>query len=132
MKKYFLTISKTALVLVYLVIIAGALVRMTGSGMGCPDWPKCFGYYIPPTQLSELTWQPNSAFQKGQVIIKDEVLLVAKSDFKTGASFNSSTWEKYAKHDYAIFNVYHTWIEYINRLVGALGGLFCQIGRAHV
>jgi cytochrome c oxidase assembly protein subunit 15 len=40
MKKHFPTIAKIALVLVYLVIVAGALVRMTGSGMGCPDWPK--------------------------------------------------------------------------------------------
>ena len=125
MNTIFNTISKTALVLVYLVIIAGALVRMTGSGMGCPDWPKCFGYYIPPTEISQLTWSSNRDFEKGQVIIKDEILLVAKSDFKTGSTFDNSTWEKYTKHDYAIFNVYHTWIEYLNRLVGALGGLAC-------
>lgn len=125
MKKHFNSIAKTALILVYLIIIAGALVRMTGSGMGCPDWPKCFGYYIPPTELSELTWSPNRNFEKGQVIIKDEILLVAKSDFKTSTVFDTTNWEKYTKHDYALFNVYHTWIEYINRLLGALGGLAC-------
>lgn len=127
MKKSFPIIAKTALVLVYLIIIAGALVRMTGSGMGCPDWPKCFGYYIPPTELKELTWAADREFEKGQVIIKDEVLLVAKSTFKTTLIFNSANWEKYTKHDYATFNVYHTWIEYINRLLGALGGLACLV-----
>jgi cytochrome c oxidase assembly protein subunit 15 len=125
MKKHFPTIAKTALVLVYLVIVAGALVRMTGSGMGCPDWPKCFGYYIPPTDLKELTWEPNRAFEKGQVIIKDENLLVAKDNFTTETSFDPSHWEKYTKHDYALFNPLHTWIEYINRLCGALAGMAC-------
>lgn len=120
-------IAKTALVLVYLVIVAGALVRMTGSGMGCPDWPKCFGYYIPPTDVKELTWSENHEFKKGQVIIKDETLLVAKDNFTTGTAFEASHWEKYTKHDYAIFNPTHTWVEYINRLVGALAGLACFI-----
>jgi len=123
MKKYFTLIAKTALVLVYFVIVAGALVRMTGSGMGCPDWPKCFGYYIPPTDIKELTWAPNRAFESGQVIIKDEALLVAKDDFTTGADFDASHWRPYTKHDYAIFNPTHTWIEYLNRLCGALAGI---------
>ncbi|MEO0900587.1 MAG: COX15/CtaA family protein [Bacteroidota bacterium] len=119
----FNTLAKVSLVLVYLVIVAGAVVRMTGSGMGCPDWPKCFGYYIPPTEAETLEWQANREFEKGQVIIKDESLLVANVNFVTTNSFDASNWEPYTKHDYAIFNVWHTWIEYINRLLGALAGL---------
>lgn len=127
MKKYFPSITKTALVLVYLVIVAGALVRMTGSGMGCPDWPKCFGYYIPPTDISELTWSPNREFEKGQVIIRGEKLWVAQDNFVSGTSFDESHWQAYTKHDYAIFNPTHTWVEYVNRLVGALAGLACFV-----
>ncbi len=113
---------KISLILVYLVIIAGAIVRMTGSGMGCPDWPKCFGYYIPPTELSELQFESNREYRKGQVIILNETLKVAKGTFTTGKNFDASNWEDYKKHDYAIFNPTHTWVEYINRLAGALAG----------
>jgi heme a synthase len=91
----FLRFSKWVLVMVVLVIIAGAVVRMTQSGMGCPDWPKCFGKWIPPTNASELP-----------------------PDF-----------EKYLKQqdiDHS-FNVFHTWTEYINRLLGALLGLFLLV-----
>ncbi|MFK7049726.1 Heme A synthase [Flavobacterium columnare] len=123
----FIKIAKTALILVYLVVIAGALVRMTGSGMGCPDWPKCFGYYIPPTNIKELTWTKNRVFKKGQVIIKNEQLLIAKEDCITGNQFDPTQWNKYTKHDYAEFNPTHTWVEYINRLFGALSGFACLV-----
>jgi cytochrome c oxidase assembly protein subunit 15 len=79
-------------ILTFIVIIAGGVVRTTQSGMGCPDWPTCFGRWIPPTNASELP-----------------------PDF-----------EKYLRTqdiDHT-FNAFHTWIEYINRLSGALLGLF--------
>jgi len=123
MQKTFIKSAKVALVLVYIVIIAGAVVRMTGSGMGCPDWPKCFGYYIPPTDISELQFKPNHAYDKGIVIIKDEALLVASEDFNSSETLNLNNWESYTKHDYAVFNPTHTWVEYINRLAGALSGV---------
>ena len=123
MQKNFTKIAKICLVLVYLVIVAGAVVRMTGSGMGCPDWPKCFGYYIPPTDIAELQWQPEREFKKGQVIIVDEALWVAKESFSTSSTYNANNWAPYTKHDYAIFNPFHTWTEFINRLFGALAGL---------
>lgn len=109
--------------MVYLVIVAGAIVRMTGSGMGCPDWPKCFGYYIPPTEESQLQWQPEKEYREGQVIINNNELKVASNDFTTQAAYNGENWEPYTKHEYAIFNPWHTWIEFINRLFGALAGL---------
>lgn len=114
---------KIALILVYLVILAGAVVRMTGSGMGCPDWPKCFGHIIPPTERSELEWHPNQSFHKGQVIIVDETLQVAVSDFISGNRYLPQNWNLYTKHDYAKFNALHTWVEYVNRLCGVLAGI---------
>lgn len=116
-------LATISLVFTFLVMLAGSVVRMTGSGMGCPDWPKCFGYYIPPTDISTLIWSPNRAFKKGQVIIYNEGLLVASADFTTAETFDPAQWQPYTKHDYAIFNATHTWIEFINRLLGALMGI---------
>jgi len=86
-KKY----SWFLVIFVFLVILAGGVVRMTQSGMGCPDWPTCFGMLIPPTSADQLP----ADFEK----------YLSKQDI-----------------DHS-FNVYHTWIEYINRLLGAILGL---------
>ncbi|MFB0905324.1 MAG: COX15/CtaA family protein, partial [Nonlabens sp.] len=61
-----------SIIVIYLIIVAGAVVRMTGSGMGCPDWPKCFGYWIPPTEQAELDFSPETPYKEGMVIIVDQ------------------------------------------------------------
>jgi len=122
MKNRFPKIVKAAIISVYLIFLAGAIVRMTGSGMGCPDWPKCFGYLIPPTSEDQITWKPNTTYEEGFIIIKNETLYVAEKTIKTSTNFNIDNWQAYTKHDYNVFNKYHTWTEYINRLVSVLAG----------
>lgn len=80
------------IVTVYLLVLAGGIVRSTGSGMGCPDWPKCFGRYIPPTDVSELP-------------VNYQEIYAAKL------------------HGEIEFNATKTWIEYVNRLLGAVTGI---------
>ena len=113
--------TKISLFLLYILILAGGVVRCTGSGMGCPDWPKCFGMYIPPTSVDQLPENYEKIFVEGR-IKKNERL----SSVLSFIGLNKLS-EK-IKNDPEIkkgesFNVFKTWTEYINRLIGALVGL---------
>jgi len=100
-------ISGVALILTFVVILAGSVVRMTGSGMGCPDWPKCFGLMIPPTSLEEVMFDEHMSYSSGMMVIKNDTLWVANSEVGTGV-WNRSQWNKYPHHDYARETGYHS------------------------
>jgi len=117
---------RIAMAMTFFVILAGSVVRMTGSGMGCPDWPKCFGLLIPPTDESEVTWKMGESYDEGRMVIEQDTLWVAQElvvaeDF--GQERVEGKWMPYDRHDYAIFNPVHTWVEFVNRLLGALTGI---------
>lgn len=82
--------QKTAITTVLATIVlifVGGLVRASGAGLGCPDWPQCFGMWIPPTNAADLP----------------------------------------AQYDASLFNPLHTWLEYVNRLVGVLIGFLISL-----
>ena len=127
-KQIYNSLCKITIFLICLVISAGGFVRMTGSGMGCPDWPKCFGVWVPPTSVDKITWEKEAIYESNQMIIYNDTLWVAQNDCISKNKFNrDNCWKKYEEHDYATFNLAHTWTEYINRLFGALAGLFCCV-----
>ncbi|PDH49896.1 MAG: hypothetical protein CND37_00825 [Bacteroidetes bacterium MED-G20] len=110
------------LIMIYLVIIAGSIVRITESGMGCPDWPKCFDQYIPPIDISELPenyqYYYSSVREKK---IKKFISFLKSIGLEEKAILIES--DKSLLYEQP-FNVWNTWLEYINRLIGALAGLF--------
>jgi cytochrome c oxidase assembly protein subunit 15 len=119
-QRLFRTLLKVSLGLTYLVILAGGVVRTTGSGMGCPDWPKCFGQWIPPTDGSALPSDYKEHYiemrrQKNEKLSK----MIAPLGFTDLAASIRDDASIYEETD---FVWQRTWVEYINRLAGALLG----------
>jgi cytochrome c oxidase assembly protein subunit 15 len=57
----------------YLLILVGGLVRASGAGLGCPDWPRCFGSWVPPASAADLPPQFDPS-QFNQVLMWTEYL----------------------------------------------------------
>ena len=121
-EKRFIRYNFYTIVFLFLVILAGGVVRSSGSGMGCPDWPKCFDHYIPPTDISQLP----ADYQERYVAQR-----LAKNN-KFANMLDKMGYTDLAdkvRHDESIqvpeeFNVTKTYTEYVNRLVGATTGVF--------
>lgn len=45
-------ITLIALITLTVIVLTGAAVRLTASGLGCPDWPKCYDQYVAPAQIN--------------------------------------------------------------------------------
>ena len=120
-QKNFLRINTVTIGSVLLLILVGSIVRSLGAGMGCPDWPKCFGAYVPPTSAEQLPEDYLDIF-RNQRLTKNERLA------RTFTSLGFLETAQQITNDPNVlveqeFSVSKAWIEYINRLVGVVIGL---------
>ena len=110
---------------VFLLFFLGGLVRATGSGMGCPDWPKCFGLWAPPNCECKLPANYQEIYLQKRL---QKVERFAK--VLNGLGFESAAKRLLNDPSIKAPEVFHpvkAWIEYINRLFGVLSGLFALI-----
>lgn len=121
----FRRISLITTVAIYFLILVGGIVRSTGSGMGCPDWPKCFGSWIPPTSVDQL---PNDYLE---VYVQQRLAKNEKFASLLSSIGFSDVGEKILQDESVAqeepFNATKTWIEYINRLIGAIIGILVLV-----
>jgi cytochrome c oxidase assembly protein subunit 15 len=82
--RQYLAVAVIALASLVLIVLTGAAVRLTGSGLGCPDWPKCFGSAIPPLQSHALIEYANRIFTGivGVAVIAASVLAWRRRPFR--------------------------------------------------
>lgn len=121
-ERRFIRLNFATIIVTLLVILAGGIVRSTGSGMGCPDWPKCFDQYIPPTSVDQLPADYKEKYV-AQRVKKNERFAktldrLGKKDLADAIRNDPSILQQ------EDFNVANTWTEYLNRLTGAITGFF--------
>jgi cytochrome c oxidase assembly protein subunit 15 len=109
----FQKVAVAGLVSLMLLIFAGSIVRVSGAGMGCPDWPTCWGCLIPPTKIEDVDF--------GKLEQKLEKFQRAAA--REGRDPASITLESLKDE----FNARKAWTEYINRLCSMPLGFACLI-----
>ena len=96
----FQKLASAALVSVLILLFVGSIVRVTGAGLGCPDWPKCWGCIIPPWKVEQVDLSKID-FEKFEAKAK-----------RLGRDPETVTPE----HILENFNPRHVYTEFVNRL----------------
>lgn len=107
-EKWFRRMVTGVLAFVVLLVFVGAIVRATGAGLGCPDWPTCWGQLIPPWKVEQVD------------LDKINYERFEKKAERLGRDPETVSPEFILES----FNPVHTWTEFINRLVSLPVGFF--------
>ena len=96
--------AATTLVAILVLICVGGLVRVLGAGLGCPDWPSCWGHWLPPASLEEV--DVSAVYEK------------FKENPKVQREYPDLTEDDVR----ALFHPTKMWVEYGNRILGVVIG----------
>ncbi|MEX1049334.1 MAG: COX15/CtaA family protein [Akkermansiaceae bacterium] len=104
----FQKLATAALAAVLILMFVGAIVRVSGAGMGCPDWPKCWGRLIPPTSIEQVDFDdlPIEKFQRKAARMGRDPVSITEESLRQE------------------FNPRHVWTEFVNRLTSLPVGFF--------
>src|ERR1700731_381472 len=78
--KAFRVLSVVTAVVTYALVVLGGVVRVSGSGLGCPDWPLCHGRLLPPLNLHaiiEYSHRTTASLTSALVVLTAVVALMA-------------------------------------------------------
>lgn len=103
----FQRLALSAFIAVEILIFVGAVVRTSGSGLGCPDWPFCYGCWIPPSSAEEI----------------DFTRLDLEKFRRKAVSLGRDPAEITVERLKAEFDPVATWVEYFNRLTSLPVGI---------
>jgi cytochrome c oxidase assembly protein subunit 15 len=121
----FYKLSLSTLVAVFILIFVGGVVRSTGSGMGCPDWPRCFGSWTPPVSIDDLPadYKEQYSAHRDKKNKKFVTMLRGIGMSETAAKIESDP-SILVEED---FNIAKTYVEYANRVVGVIIGIMISL-----
>lgn len=114
-------INLYTIIAVYFLILVGGIVRSMGAGMGCPDWPQCFGAYAPPADESALPENYEQIYVQARVKkntrLANTLERLGFNDLATKVANDPKVNET------TRFDLEKAWVEYVNRLVGVIIGI---------
>ena len=74
-------LSTVTAISVFILVIIGGIVRVTESGLGCPDWPLCYGKLLPPleyTAIIEYTHRFVASVIVGPLVLATAIVALAR------------------------------------------------------
>ena len=70
-------------ILTFVLVVLGGIVRVTGSGLGCPDWPLCYGQPLPPASTEAILEMAHRYVAAAVTMLVLLIVLVARRDYRT-------------------------------------------------